>query len=448
MPRPATWSSRRRRWGTPWVRSSKVNQRGDLEDEFGLDVRDNEGEAANHGIFYDDSGYDYMQHMRDFGAGDAFYIEAAPVKGSKGKGKRLEDALRDLDVDGKSETRSQAGLSIASSTASTASMFFDDDQLPSEFVKRTTYQDMHDVPDAIAGFQPDMDLRLREVLEALEDEAYVDDDEDIFSALQKEAEEVDSAEFEADTYDLEQDDEGWESDHTVKAADEPSQKTQEISQHDDQPPATETASQESAQPSDHGDGAWMAEFSKFKKELKATKPSAAQRPARPAVRIHDRVEPHVRPQEEAQRRADVGVRLLHVVVGARADRRAEHPGPAPPSDKMEEEYAAGDDEGGNENDDASSMLSGVSGLSKMSGLSKASGLSRLSLASGISAASASQAPKLVRADFDSIMDDFLGKYHKAGKKSVRRGKPQTGLEQLEEIRRDLGPARLQTNSKA
>ncbi|KAK4889454.1 hypothetical protein LTR28_002770, partial [Elasticomyces elasticus] len=44
-------------------RSKKVKQRGDLEEEFGFAIRSNEGEAAEHGVFYDDSRYDYMQHM-------------------------------------------------------------------------------------------------------------------------------------------------------------------------------------------------------------------------------------------------------------------------------------------------------------------------------------------------------------------------------------------------
>ena len=61
---------------------------------------------------------------------------------------------------------------------------FGEDMAPSEFVRKTTYQDQQNIPDALAGFQPDMDPRLREVLEALEDDAYVDDDEDIFDNLQ------------------------------------------------------------------------------------------------------------------------------------------------------------------------------------------------------------------------------------------------------------------------
>ena len=42
------------------------------------------------------------------------------------------------------------------------------------------------------------------------------------------------------------------------------------------------------------------------------------------------------------------------------------------------------------------------------------------------------------------MDDFLNNYSVGGKhgRRVKRGKQQTGMEQLEEIRRDLGKARI------
>lgn len=53
-----------------------------------------------------------------------------------------------------------------------------------------------------------------------------------------------------------------------------------------------------------------------------------------------------------------------------------------------------------------------------------------SIASGMSLAS-SQAPSLTkRSDFDSIMDEFLGGYSMSGKKRVKKGGYQSGLEQL------------------
>jgi protein LTV1 len=63
-----------------------------LEDDLGPDVeavRENEGEAAEYGIFFDDTEYDYMQHLRPVGeAADAVLLEA-PSKDKKGKAKEL-----------------------------------------------------------------------------------------------------------------------------------------------------------------------------------------------------------------------------------------------------------------------------------------------------------------------------------------------------------------------
>ena len=48
-----------------------------------------------------------------------------------------------------------------------------------------TYESQQAIPESIAGFQPDMDAHLRQVLEALEDDAFVDDDleDNFFSEL-------------------------------------------------------------------------------------------------------------------------------------------------------------------------------------------------------------------------------------------------------------------------
>ena len=91
----------------------KVKNRSDLESELfsGADdgnestrLRDNEGEAAEYGVFFDDSEYDYMQHMRDLnigsGQGESYFIEAPLNREGKRKEKiRLEDALRDVTLE-------------------------------------------------------------------------------------------------------------------------------------------------------------------------------------------------------------------------------------------------------------------------------------------------------------------------------------------------------------
>ena len=130
------------------LNSTKTKKIDDLASELGSEVehiRDNEGEAANHGIYYDDTEYDYMQHMRDLGSGsgDAYFVEA-PTTQNKGKAKQqsLEDALKDVSLDER------------------ARMLLDDEILPSKNLRKVTYQAQQDVPDVLAGFQPDMDRRI------------------------------------------------------------------------------------------------------------------------------------------------------------------------------------------------------------------------------------------------------------------------------------------------
>lgn len=188
----------------------KVKTASELASELGLaaeDVRDNEGEAAMHGVYFDDSKYDYMQHMRDMGATEAVFIEAPQAAESKRrKGRQtLDEAIEELEP---------------KSTV----VRIPRELLPSEVQVKRSYQDQQDIPDVIGGFQPDMDPRIREVLEALEDEGYVDDDEDVFAALAADGGDDDG-------------DDGWESDATEK------------------PPAA-----------DNHD--WTKEFSKFKKAQK------------------------------------------------------------------------------------------------------------------------------------------------------------------------------------
>lgn len=70
-------------------------------------------------------------------------------------------------------------------------------RLPSEALPSASEMDMYHVydaqkaiPDAISGFQPDMDPHLRQVLEALDEEAFVDDeaDDDFFGELVRDGE--------------------------------------------------------------------------------------------------------------------------------------------------------------------------------------------------------------------------------------------------------------------
>jgi protein LTV1 len=102
-----------------------------------------------------------MQHLKEVGMQedgvDSFMIEA-PTTSSKGKGKAKDPiVLRDLPPE----------------------------VLPSATELPRNYESQEAVPSSIAGFQPDMDPHLRQALEALEDDAFVDDglEDDFFGEL-------------------------------------------------------------------------------------------------------------------------------------------------------------------------------------------------------------------------------------------------------------------------
>jgi len=367
---------------TPLPNAKKIKKLDDLASELGSDVeqiRENEGEAANYGIYYDDTEYDYMQHMRELGSGsgDTYFIEAPAVK-NKGKGKQtLEDALRDASL----EERAEALLG--------------EEILPSKNLRKATYQAQQDIPDALAGFQSDMDPRLREVLEALDDEAYVDDEDDIFSELAKDGQELDDEEFEHEAWD---EDDGWESDATAKP-------TKEYKDAPIPPADLEDDGQE-----DHGDGAWMEDFSKFEKDLKSGRPMAAT----PSDMQSSLMTTTTNGGRRKKRKGALTNPSTYSMTSSSMFRTEGLTTLDARFEKLEEQY--------NEDMDDEASVSVAS-----------------------SSASSVQGP--VRGDFDSIMDDFLGNYSMSGKKHIKKGKYQTGMEQLDEVRRGLGPARLRPQQR-
>ncbi|TBU50052.1 Low temperature viability protein-domain-containing protein [Dichomitus squalens] len=122
--------------------------------------RANIGEATLYGIYFDDTNYDYMQHLKPVGLQedgvDSIWVEAPSRSTGKAKAK---DPITLLDLP-------------AGTLASKA-------ELP------RNYEAQQDIPSSIAGFQPDMDPHLRQVLNALEDDAFVDGDleDDFFGEL-------------------------------------------------------------------------------------------------------------------------------------------------------------------------------------------------------------------------------------------------------------------------
>lgn len=401
----------------------KFKNRTDLESELfnasnlppnaSPTIRDNEGEAAEHGVFYDDTEYDYMQHIKDLNAGsgngESFFVEAKDTnKERRGKTRmNLEEALRQSSIrDGKPLP-----------DGSTAQNLLGEDVLPSKDLRSGTYQDQQDTPDALAGFQPDMDPRLREVLEALEDEAYVDEEEDFFGEIAKDRQELTLDEFEDNPFPEEEEDAGWESDVTEKA---------HVANAEAATPITMQSSEADTTMSDafdHGDGNWMAEFSKFKQAgglAKKAVPHPSKGDLQSSILTGTSMTEGRRKRRKGAMTSSTGYSMTssslfrtegQTLLDARFD-------------KIEEDYAADDTDW----DDGS-----------------VSAATNKSLASGHSAAT-SQAPSLVRADFDNMMDDFLCGYSMSGKKRVKQGGYQSGMEQLDEVRKALGPARTQKAS--
>ncbi|KAK3365921.1 Low temperature viability protein [Lasiosphaeria ovina] len=362
---------------------SKFKGLGDLASELGSDaesIRDNEGEAANYGVYYDDTEYDYMQHLRDIGqgSGDAIFVEAKAAAAAKGKGKQqpLEDALRQLNLKNDSED------------------LLDEAILPSKNLQRLTYQAQQDVPDVIAGFQPDMDPRLREVLEALEDDAYVDDeDDDLFKELAKDGQELDRDEFE--------DDEGWESDCTAKP-------TREYKDDGEVPQLVDTKNPQS-QSEEGASQDWLEEFNKFKSDQKAEKkPKAA--PAQSEARSS--IWTTTTNGGQRKKRSGALTNPSKYSMTSSSLFRTEQLGILDARfEKIDEDY----------NGDVDDMGS----VSEMSAMSTASSVT---------------GP--VRQDLDGLLDEFLGGYSMRGKKRMKKGNYGNGIQQLEDIRKELGPAKL------
>ncbi|KAI5124132.1 hypothetical protein M0805_000943 [Coniferiporia weirii] len=210
--------------------------------------RANIGEASLFGVYYDDTEYDYMQHLRQVGLREdgveGVLIEAPAASSSKkrmgrakGDGKdraRLEDdLLRDLPREA----------------------------LPSvvERSREEVYGSQAAVPPELVGLQPDMDPHLRQTLEALDDDAFVDDalEDDFFSAL------VNGGERD-----------GSDDEECVFEFAEEGMETGDEDGH-----ATELKREKApSEDEDEEDGNWQTRFAKFKKEHEARTIEGSEEP--------------------------------------------------------------------------------------------------------------------------------------------------------------------------
>lgn len=131
------------------------------------------GQAAEYGIGFDDTKYDYMQHLRPMGENpDSVFLPAKkPVE--RGSKKNIEDLFVEP------EYRDPENAPVT--------RVFQGGMAKPEYLAH-----QQDVTDEITGFRPDMNPALREVLEALEDEAYVVNDDIVVEKkdLKKSSEQV------------------------------------------------------------------------------------------------------------------------------------------------------------------------------------------------------------------------------------------------------------------
>lgn len=405
----------------------------DLEKEFGSSgSRRNEGEAANYGIYYDDSEYDYMQHLRALGSGegDAQFIDASVKGRGKAKATKLEDALRE-QLPGNLEDGDDMG-----STASS-------------YVRQKTYQDQQDIPDELAGFKPDMDPRLREALEALEDEEFVDEEgeDDTFGALVEEGQEMDPSEW-RDTY-IEDDDDGWESDATEKAPvqyESTSKKASELATNPSEPQNTALSDLPShdepipdATPTDSD---WMKEFAKYKKDIKSKQMPGG--PGDNSAQLRSGMSTQFTeggtPVRKKKRKGALTNPSSHSMSSSALARTEGHRLLDDRFERIEALYSL--DEEGEELDDSSLA----------DGMSAASGASRFSRVSQTPSHASQDDNVALPSNFDNVMDEFLGGWQDSGASAKRKGakakrgkngNEAVGIKMLDDVRQELGPAKVQ-----
>ena len=410
----------------------------DLASQLGSDaeeIRANEGVAADYGIYYDDTEYDYMQHLREPGSLGAGVVSmGANLKKQPGKdqleAKKLDEALREMDLRDKSER------------------LLEGDILPSKDLQRLTYQSQQNVPDAIAGFQPDMDPRLREVLEALEDDAYVDNDDDkVFSTLANDARELNTHDFEESEDIFWDDGDGWESGTTEKppkppstsnnnimeAREVPTQYTTETDEVEDRVPelarVLNTASKSESTPADQNPD-WLSDFKKFKQdqESASSRALAGAGPSRAQRRNHMMHTSHcheglssitaswTKRTGRRKRAKDALTNPSMYSMTSSVLSRTEH------QRILDDRFESTKGRWESEIDDRATRMTGAS-------------------------STVTTAP---REDFDTIVEEFLTQCshgRKRGSAGRRRGQGKnaatsSGVAELDEIRNGLGPARV------
>ncbi|KAK0550509.1 Protein ltv1, partial [Tilletia horrida] len=157
-----------------------ATSRADLEaanPDLANQTRPNVGEAALYGIYYDDTSYDYMQHLR-------------PIRGdfhSKRGGQDEEEDVETILINvkpsrqqQKKQQKAQGPITLkedenAPSAGAKQQLDLPADVLPPDesTLREVDFSRQMDVNPSISGLQPDMDPHLRQALEALDDDAFL-----------------------------------------------------------------------------------------------------------------------------------------------------------------------------------------------------------------------------------------------------------------------------------
>lgn len=147
--------------------------------------RSNIGEAARYGVYYDDTDYDYMQHLKTVGqagepaeddepVGPTFLLEA-PKKDKAPKQASLATGI---------EFKDSPPAAPSESSASKKGLHLPPEALPSAV--ELPYRHAPGAKEGeVRGLQPGLNAHLRQTLEALEDEEFVEDnlEDDFFDDI-------------------------------------------------------------------------------------------------------------------------------------------------------------------------------------------------------------------------------------------------------------------------
>ncbi|CAG8472264.1 2048_t:CDS:2 [Paraglomus occultum] len=158
-----------------------------IQSDAQVDAENRIGQAALYGIYFDDAEYNYMQHLKPIGTeAGAVFIEA-PARKEKTKVFELLLVGQNYSKEEEMEIIDMGTSLLASIEKKAAGVDLPPEVLPSSSEIPLDVINQPAIPDELQGLQPDMDPSLREVLEALEDDAYVDEDvgDDFFAQLQQ-----------------------------------------------------------------------------------------------------------------------------------------------------------------------------------------------------------------------------------------------------------------------